>query len=398
MRWLAIGMKDLRVTTRDRGALGILLGMPMILIVILGSALGNLAANIEKIPVAIVNMDEGDVGARITDGFFDDAQLTRLFLARRDRDPIEARAAVERGDLAGALVVPADFTRRLNTGKPSVLTLYADPGRQITAVVFRGVAEAVSVRVSAASIAARTSAYYLSGVRTRDPAFLGAVIGKAVRSASETGALEAVKLEETTAARGTEVSTLSYYAGAMSVMFIMFGAMFGAFSLIRERDTWTLPRMLTTPATRIDIVGGKMLGVFIVGVAQFAVLFAFTSAIGVKWGDPLAVALVACTTVAASTGMSILIAAIAKTVRAVSGVAQIVIQLMAALGGSFFPVAQFPGWLQPLHYLTVNGWAIDGILAAMRGGSALSVLPNAAALLAMGTVFFLAGAWRLEWE
>lgn len=398
MRWLAIGIKDLRVTTRDRGALGILLGMPMILIVILGSALGNLAANIEKIPVAIVNMDEGDAGARITDGFFDDAQLTRLFLARRDRDPIEARAAVERGDLAGALVVPADFTRRLNTGKPSVLTLYADPGRQITAVVFRGVAEAVSVRVSAASIAARTSAYYLSGVRTRDPAFLGAVIGKAVRSASETGALEAVKLEETTAARGTEVSTLSYYAGAMSVMFIMFGAMFGAFSLIRERDTWTLPRMLTTPATRIDIVGGKMLGVFIVGVAQFAVLFAFTSSIGVKWGDPLAVALVACTTVAASTGMSILIAAIAKTVRAVSGVAQIVIQLMAALGGSFFPVAQFPGWLQPLHYLTVNGWAIDGILAAMRGGSALSVLPNAAALLAMGTVFFLAGAWRLEWE
>ena len=43
----------------------------------------------------------------------------------------------------------------------------------------------------------------------------------------------------------------------------------------------------------MDIVGGKMFGVFIVGLAQFAVLYAFTNAIGVRWGDPMAVGLVA---------------------------------------------------------------------------------------------------------
>jgi ABC-2 type transport system permease protein len=398
VRWVAIGLKDLRITMRDRAALGILLGMPMILILILGSALGNLAANIEKIPVAIVNTDKGKVGAKITDGFFTDPQLTKLFLARRMHDPIEARAAVERGDLAGALVVPSDFSRHLNTGRPSQLTIYADPGRQITGSVFRGVAEAVSTRVSAASIAARTSAFYVASVRTNDPSFIYAVIGKAVQSASETGALSAVKIDETTATRGIEISTLSYYAGAMSIMFIMFGAMFGAFSLIRERDTWTLPRMLITPASRGDIVGGKMFGVFVVGMLQFGVLFGFTSAIGVTWGDPVAVALVATSTVAAATGLSLLIASIAKTVRSVSGVAQIAIQASAALGGSFFPVTQFPAWLQPVHYLTVNGWAIDGVLQTMRGGSVASVLPNVGVLLLMGTVFFAVGAWRLNWE
>ena len=74
-------------------------------------------------------MDQGKVGADVTDGFFTDTELSRLFLAQRVRDPIQARAAVERGDLAGALVVPSDFTRRLNTGKPSELTVYTDPGR-----------------------------------------------------------------------------------------------------------------------------------------------------------------------------------------------------------------------------------------------------------------------------
>jgi ABC-2 type transport system permease protein len=398
VRWVHIGIKDLRVTVRDRAATGILLLMPMLLIIILGSALSDMAANISKIPVAVVNMDEGDVGARIADSFLTDAALKDLFLTSSPRDPVEARAEVERGNLVGALVLPHDLTRRINTGKASELVVYVDPGRQISGTVFRSVAEGVSTQVSAASIAARTAAYYASGLAASDPAFIGAVIGKAVQSASETRALDAVKLEETTATRGREISMLSYYAGGMSVMFIMFGAMFGAFALVGERDEWTLPRLMMTPASRMDIVGGKMFGVFMVGVTQFAVLYAFTSAIGVQWGDPIAIAALAIALVAAATGMSILIAAIAKTTRSVSGIAQIVIQFMAAVGGSFFPVAQFPAWLQPLHYFTVNGWAIDGILETMRGGSIVSVVPSIVALLGMALLFFALGVWRLSWE
>lgn len=398
MRWLHIGVKDLRVTLRDRAATGILLAMPMLLIVILGSALGNLNANIAKIPVAIVNLDHGEIGSRIADSFTDEEALRTLFLTTRARDVASARAGVERGDLAGALVLPADLTKRINTGKPSDLVVYVDPGRQISGTVFRSVAEGVSTQVSAASIAARTAAFFAGSIRSGDPSFMGRVIGKAVQSTSETSALDAVRLEETTAARGTEVSMLSYYAGGMSAMFIMFGAMFGAFSLVRERDDWTLPRIMMTPATRLDIVGGKVAGVFLVGIAQFAVLYLFTSFIGVAWGDPVAIGAIAIATVAAATGMSVLIAAVARTTRAVSGLAQIVIQFMAAVGGSFFPVSQFPAWLQPLHYASVNGWAIDGIIATMRGGSVLDVWPNVLALLGMAAAFLALGVWRLRWE
>ena len=398
MRWFHVGIKDLTVTVRDRGSLAILIAMPMILIVILSSALGNLASNLGKTPVAVINLDQGRVGAQITDGFFTDQQLTTLFLAQRMTDPLEARTLVAKGDLAGALVVPADFSRRLNTGRSSKLTIYTDPGRQIAGTVFRSVAESLSTRVSAASIAARTSAYYVAPLRVRDPGFIYSVIGKAVQSASDTSALSAVQVVESTAARGTELSTLSYYAGAMSVMFLMFGAMFGAFSLVRERDNWTLPRMLMSPGTRWEILGGKMFGVFMVGGLQFLVLLAFTSALGVRWGDPLAVGLIAVSTVAAATGLAIFIAAVAKTVRAVSGVAQMLIQFMAAVGGSFFPVSQFPAWMQPLHYASVNGWSIDGILATMRGAGAVEVLPNVVALLVIAAVFFGIGAWRLRWE
>jgi ABC-2 type transport system permease protein len=398
MRWFHVGVRDLTITVRDRASLGILIVMPMVLIVILSSALGNLASNLGKTPVAIVNLDKGAVGAKVTDGFFTDTQLTDLFLAQRMHDPAQAAALVANGDLAGALVVPADFSRRLDTGRPSVLTLYIDPGREIAGTVFRSVAESLSTRVSAASTAARTSAYYVAGLRVPDPTFVGGVIGNAVQSASATGALTAVSVQETTAAQGKQLSSLSYYSGAMSVMFLMFGAMFGAFSLVRERDNWTLPRMLMTPTPRVQILGGKMLGVFMVGAAQFMVLYGFTNALGVRWGDPFALALVAASTVGAATGLSVFIAAVAKTVRSVSGIAQMLIQFMAAVGGSFIPVAQFPAWMQPLHYASVNGWAIDAILAIMNGGHVLAVLPNVAALLGIAAAFFAIGAWRLRWE
>jgi ABC-2 type transport system permease protein len=398
VRWFHIGIRDLTITIRDRASLGILLVMPMVLIIILSSALGNLASNIDKTPVAILNLDKGTVGAKVTDAFFTDSSLSDLFLSQRMRSPEEARALVANGQLAGALVVPSDFTRKLDTGRPSALVLYIDPGRQITGSIFRSVAESLSTRVSAASIAARTSAYYVTGIRVPDPSFVGRVIGQAVQSASDTSALSAVGLEETTAARGQDLSMLSYYSGAMSVMFLMFGAMFGAFSLVRERDNWTLPRMMMTPSTSTEILGGKMAGVFLIGMAQFAVLYTLTSFMGVKWGDPITLALVALSTVGAATGLSVFIAAVAKTVRAVSGVAQIMIQAMAAVGGSFIPVAQFPSWMQPLHYASVNGWAIDGILAVMRGGNAVDVLPNVAALLLIAGAFFAIGAWRLRWE
>jgi ABC-type multidrug transport system permease subunit len=96
--------------------------------------------------------------------------------------------------------------------------------------------------------------------------------------------------------------------------------------------------------------------------------------------------------------MSVFIAAVGRTVRSVSGIAQLMIQAMAALGGSFFPVAAFPVWLQPLHYLTVNGWAVDGFLASMRGAGLLAVLPDFGALVLLGALFFGVGVWRLRWE
>jgi ABC-2 type transport system permease protein len=393
-----IGMKDMTVTLRDKSALLILLAMPMVLILILGSALSDIGGNLAQTQVAIVNQDKGEVGAQVTDAFFTDSKVTELFEARRMRDPAEARDLVARGDLAGALVVPPDFSKKLNAGRPVKLTVYTDPGREISSAVFRGIAGAMSAQVSAASVAVRTTVHYApTDVMTGGG--IGPAIQRAVNSATSTEALSAVGVEERTAQRGREVPMVTYYAAGMSVMFMLFGSMFGAFSLARERADWTLPRILTAPVGKGDIIGGKAIGVYAVGLAQWVALYAFTLVLGVKWGeDVFALWLIALAMIGATTGLAMLFATVGTSVRAVSGVAPLAIQVFAIAGGSMFPVSAFPEWLKPLHYLTPNGWALDGILTVVRGGTLFDVWPSVLVPLAMGAAFFAVGVWRLRWR
>jgi len=59
----------------------------------------------------------------------------------------------------------------------------------------------------------------------------------------------------------------------MGSMFVMFTVLFAAITFIRERKNWTMQRLITMPVTRWQIVGGKILSYFVIGMIQFLFLF-----------------------------------------------------------------------------------------------------------------------------
>ncbi|MFA5844197.1 MAG: ABC transporter permease [Coriobacteriia bacterium] len=398
MRILAIGLKDVRVTVRDKPALGILLGMPMVLIFILGSALGGIGkGGAGRVPIAVVALDRGEAGTRIAEAF-ESTELEDVFEAHRFVTEAAARRAVERGDLAAALVIPERFSDDLTAGSGVSLRVWADPGREVAAGIVRAVAESLATRVSAVAVAAQVTgeAVGRSGL-SRDPRVAMAAARSAADELGRADGLARVRVAEAKARLQHKMTTLDYYAGGMSVMFLLFGSMFGAFSLVEERTGGTLARLLAGPVSRVQALAGKTLGVFVVGVVQALTLYGFTRLLGVAWGpDVLALGLIGFSTIVAVTGMALMLSTLAKSVRGVGAIAPLVIQVQAAAGGSFFPVSALPEWLRPVHYLTVNGWALDGILAVMRGAGVAEVWPKALALLGLGALFFAIGVWRLE--
>jgi len=401
-----IGVKDVTALLRDFPALAILLGMPIVLIAILGSALGGAMDNPElgKSEIAIVDQDGDEISLRITEGFTESEEIGEIFIITVSDDLDTELEKVEKGDLAGVLVIPKGFSTDVEDAVPVELGVFVDPGNELTGSILRGISESIANQISGASVTARTTQEVLEDSKmVWDPEEFVAHIDAVTEAASSGDALNLIKVDlEEADLVPTEENTydpLDFYAGGMSVMFLLFGAMFGAFSLSAERRQQTLPRLMITPAHKYQIVGGKMFGIFCAGLVQFAVLFGFTLFMGVSWGSSSSgLALVILSTIAAVTGLSIFISALAKTERQVGALGPIIIQLMALAGGSFFPIWILPEWLQPIRWFTVNGWALDAIGAMQRGAGIADVWVNALALLGMGGLFFAVGVWRLSYE
>lgn len=399
---LRIAAKDTKIMVRDRAALLVMLAMPLALIFILGSALGSLGEGGSlNANVAIVDQDAGDTGERFVEGLTSSEDIAAIFNITVSDDAQQVRTDVERGDLQAALIIPEDLTEKVLAGEPVALEVLQDPGSQLSAGIWAGVVRAGVANASAQIIAAHMledafAGAAASGGATAPPA------GSAPLSAEQMPELsfDAVSVSEVDVEIEKQVSMISYYAAGMSGMFLLFGGMFGAFSFVRERREQTLARMLATPARRVTIVGGKALGVLLIGVLQFVVLYAGTRLLfQVDWGTNVpGTLLVGLAETLAAAGLAMTLAALGRSERAIGGIAPAFIMLFAALGGSMIPAEQLPAWLLPAQVLSPVYWTVDGFLTLMQGGALAEVLPNVGAVLAIAAVLFGFGVWRLRYE
>lgn len=405
---LDIALKDLRVWARDPSALGILLAMPALLIVILGAALGGvMSGSGSRITVAIVNLDSrilpagqaDDQAAKLEGALVDSKRLRDLFVIERSRDLADVESRIANGEISAALVIPKGFGSDL-VGSGATLLVLKDPGAPTAAGIWESVVRAVATRYSAVVVTVRTTSQVAAENRTsvlRSSGGLGALMALVVARAAKDDALDSVKVVDTVISGTTKVTSLDYYSLSMTAMFLMFGAMFGSLSTIRERREQTMARLLSSPARRSSIVGGKMLGVFLLGMAQFLALYVFTRyVLHVAWGDDaLAILLVACGEMAAVTGLATFIASIAPTERAAGGIGPLIVQIQALVGGAFFPVTILPAWLQPIKYLSIVGWTMEGWRRVQVLGLGVSaVIGPTLALCAFAVAFYAFGVWR----
>lgn len=341
---LTISLKDVKTWLRDPAALGVLLGMPVILILILGSAFGGLGGGESGYVgrVAIVNLDttavpEGgnDVAAEVVDLLAENEDIADIFEVSVRDDAGEVRSEVERGDLLAALVVPEGFNEAVNAAKPVELEVLKDPGSELSANIWESIVRSIAIELSRISVVAQTageSAGAAAQAQALPPdasaEIVAGVVGAAIEAATADDAVEPVIVEAAEVERETtEITPLSYYSLSMTSMFLLFGAMFGSFAFITERREQTMSRLLATPTARSSYVGGKMLGIMLLGLIQFGVLYIYTSTMmQVDWGASVAGTwMIAAAELAAATGLAVLIASIAKSERGAGGIGPLII-------------------------------------------------------------------------
>jgi ABC-2 type transport system permease protein len=165
----------------------------------------------------------------------------------------------------------------------------------------------------------------------------------------------------------------------------------GASMLAIERRQGLLRRLASAPISRSEIVAGKWGGRLALAVVQvgFAMVVG-TLLFGMRWGPNLAMVLAVLLGWAAfCASAGLLLGSIAKTEGQAVGLGVLAANLLAALGGCWWPIEITPDWMQALQNLLPTGWAMDGLhqLISFEAGAA-AVLPELVALL-LGTVFLM---------
>jgi ABC-2 type transport system permease protein len=154
---------------------------------------------------------------------------------------------------------------------------------------------------------------------------------------------------------------LNFFAPNIAVVFLFIGSGLGMRSLLMERSAGTLARITAAPVRPTQIVLGKLLAIFITGMATIFVIWAVTTyGFGADWGNLLGVLLMAIGATAAMCGIGVFLTSLAKTEQQAFGITLLVGLFLALVGGNLLPSGSLPDAFQVLALGTPNGWALVG--------------------------------------
>lgn len=400
LKTFLIGIKDLRLAFRDRAALIFMLAAPFALTLGMGLVTGRFSggsSGLSNIPVVIVNLDHEQLGNTLVD-IFNSEDLADLVEPTSSADLDAARLLVDDDKVAAAIIIPEGFTRSVIPQNEEQLTekkieVYANPSRPTSAGVIKAIVDEFISRVDEGSVSGQVSIIQLlaNGRITPDQAqAAGAEMTQRVNDNPPDGAL-AIKLNSTTAdGEALKFDILAYLAPGMALMFLMYTVSYGGRSILAEKAQGTLPRMLVSPTNSMQILGGKVFGIFLTGAAQMLILIGATTLFfHLKWGDSIGVIVLVLAAVFGATGWGMLITALARTPAQVGSIGSAIMLIFGIMGGSFISIENMPAAVQTFSKITPNAWALNGFTTLGLGGTLADLSTPITALLTMGSILFL---------
>jgi len=195
----------------------------------------------------------------------------------------------------------------------------------------------------------------------------------------------------------------AYVFPGFTVMFIFFVVATCAESILKERETGTMRRLVAAPIPRGAIIAGKMLAYMVIPCLQtVALLGVGTLFFDVPLGQsPAALVVLTLIVAAVASAMGLLIAALAKTASQAASIGILTGFVLSAVGGAIpltgEPLFRMGGPLSILARLTPHAHAVEGYYKLMGENATFSqILPEMGILLAMGVLFFTIAVRRFK--
>lgn len=434
MKIFSIIIKDLKILLSDRKALTIILLMPIILMVILSFALRGIFVDdweASRVNIAVVKQYDAEADRKSFDDALHSGLLAQgmgpeaaaeLAETGKDTDPEniffnEFLGSSEVSDIISYRIETEEKAKELlRTGKVSAVVLLPEKYLYNMKVnLLTPFRNEVAINVLTKPEASIDGQIVQAVIQAYSDSMSSVIIGKNVlieeAMANNLGtdsfkgmegvmtgiknALTAVRVrvEDKTLEGRKPVSSADYYAAAMLTMFILFAASHGGRMLLEEKENYTYQRMSVAGTSKSGILAGKFLVIFIIALLQITIMTAFSHyALKVEWGEFISVAAIGIAAAFAVAGVGTTVAAATfrtGNYKMANIFETAIIQTMALLGGSFFPIDILPAAFQKLSFLSLNGIALKAYQKTMMGYGMEAVLGYIGVLAGIGAVFAL---------
>lgn len=318
---------------------------------------------------------------------------------------------VASSDAPAALVIPADFTARIDAGEPVEVTIIKDPTQQEAASIAAGIANQAmaeigvlgELRYGIHAVLAQSPGYDKAPPELRqavEAQTLG-VIWTQVQQMRQSPVID-VAGEAVAGAEDLQPwDPITYYIPSFTVAFAFFLIGQMAKTLLVEKEEGTFRRLLSSPMPRGALIGGKMLAYMGVVFMQVIVLFTVGVALfQMPLGEsPLALLLLTLALSLASASMGMLLGALCRTSQQADQLGMVLGFVLLALGGSIFPLFRAEGFIGIVSRMTPSAWGIEGFMGLVADNWTLAqASPNILALLGFAAVFLAVAVWRFRFE
>ncbi len=356
MRLRGLLRKEVLQILRDPSSIAIAFVLPVVLLLLFGY---GISLDARKVPVALVVESPTAETASFTASFFH----SPYFEPRAHFDRRGAEEALFDGDVAAVVVLRSDFSRRL----------YGPRGAPIQVLVNgtdANTARLISGYIDGAWRAWLDQVARDSGIRLAAPVTIESRVwfNAAVRSRN------------------------FLVPGLIAIIMTLIGALLTALVVAREWERGTMEALLVTPVTTSELLLGKVVPYFVLGMGGMALSVVMAIALfDVPFrGSFLVLTLSSALFLLAALGMGLLISTVSKN-QFVAGQIAIIVTFLPAfiLSGFIFDIESMPRAVQWITHVIAARYFVAIVQTIFLAGNVWSVIvPNALALAAMA-VFFL---------
>lgn len=411
-RVVQIAVNDLRIFLSNRGNLVGLLVIPIVMTIVLGVFIPS-GEGPSSVRVDVVDHDRGPIAQRLLAGIREANDSLVLcpmdnddedFCELEDQPELDAERASERvknGNVLALIEIPAGFTQSVEDSQPTLVRYVSVENFSGPSYVQQAV-EAALTQVNGAVVAAQVASRVADQIGLGDD-FPGGVYSRAAELWEQQPI--AVEYQQTAEAAIDPTTTQDIGGfnqsvpgmGSMMVLFTVLGAM-GI--LVGEKKQWTIQRIATMPVSRAQLLGGKILGRFALGILQYMIVFSVGIIAGINFGqDLLALALIMISFTLASTALSFAIGSRLTSEQQAIGLTNLLGLSLAPLGGAWWPLDVVPEFMRVIGHVSPIAWAMDGYTELMfRNGTLEDVGISIVVLLGLALVLFVVGIRRFRYQ